>query len=146
MKLSVSTFCLEERFGYKKAFELIKNAGFDAIDFNLDNWWGGKDEQLIRMRTYGMHEDEMIDYFKKISECANAYGLEVGQTHAVFGDPAFFKNQELYKKITVNNIIQTNLLNSKYIVIHPIQTPGRIFDEDYDTCHKLNLDFYRSLC
>jgi hypothetical protein len=80
MKLSVSTWCLEKRFGYEKAFEMIKNAGFDAIDYNLDDWIG-TEEGLVASPNYQMSEDELWAYYTKMYEYAQSIGLEIGQTH-----------------------------------------------------------------
>ena len=145
MKLSLCTGELELRFGFERAFEMIKNAGFDALDFNIDGYWRGEAEKLKEMRCYGMTEDEMREYYSKICGYAQTYGLEVGQTHSMFGVTPFFNDRESYEKIIKKNIFETHLLGCRRTVVHPIKTPPRIFDEGYDECYKMNLEFYRSL-
>lgn len=145
MKLSVCTGYLEARFGYERAFEMIKNAGFDALDYNIDDWWDGSDEKIKTLHCFGKSEDEIYEYYGKRYECAKALGLEVGQTHSVFGPKAYLEHRDIYMDVTRKNILATSVLHSKYTVIHPIITPGRIVDEKYDECHELNLEFFRSL-
>ena len=145
MKLSVCQGELELRFGIDKAFKMMKEAGFDAVDFGLMGYWRGTDEETLKFRGAGMSEEEKRAYYLGIKECADRNGIEIGQTHAIFGNPGFLKQRELFEKYTRENIWATNLLGCKYTVIHPIATPDRIFDEGYEECHKLNLEFYRSL-
>jgi sugar phosphate isomerase/epimerase len=144
MKLSVCTGHFEARFGLERAFEIIKAGGFDAIDFNIDDYWHGDEAKAKLLRCVDKSEDEIRAYYDKINGYLAKSGLEVGQTHSVFG-PGFFKDREFYERVTRKNIFETHLLNSRYTVIHPIITPGRIFDEGYEECHKLNLEFFRSL-
>ena len=145
MKLSVCTGELELRFGIERSFEMIKNAGFDAVDFNLVGNWNGTQEETQKMRCYGMSEFEIRKYFEKIRGAAEKYGLEVGQTHSIYGTRGFFTDRETYEKITISNIFQTHLLGCSHTVIHPIKTPARILDEGYDECYRLNIEFYRSI-
>lgn len=145
MKLSVCTGYLESRFGYERAFEMIKNAGFDAIDYNIDDWWDGSDEKIKTLNCFGKSEDEIYEYYGKRYECAKSLGLEIGQTHSVFGPAAYLNRRDIFMDVTRKNILATSVLHSKYTVIHPIITPGRIADEGYDECHALNLEFFRSL-
>ena len=145
MKLSVCTGYLEARFGYERAFEMIKNAGFDALDYNIDDWWDGSDEKIKTLNCFGKSEDEIYEYYGKRYECAKSLGLEIGQTHSVFGPAAYLNRRDIFMDVTRKNILATSVLHSKYTVIHPIITPGRIADEGYDECHALNLEFFRSL-
>ena len=145
MKLSVCTGHLEARFGYERAFEMIKAAGFDALDYNIDDWWDGSDAKIATLKCFGKSEEEIREYYGKRYECAKALGLEIGQTHSVFGPAAFLNKNEIFMEVTRKNILATNVLHSKYTVIHPIITPGRMAEEGYDECHALNLEFFRSL-
>lgn len=144
MKLSVSTWCLEKRFGYEKAFEMIKSAGFDAIDYNLDDWIG-TEEGLVSSPNYQMSEEELWAYYTKMYEYAQSIGLEIGQTHAVFGASATLKHRKHYMKLTVNNIIATAALHCRHTVIHPVALPDRFYDDGYEACHQFNVELYREL-
>ena len=144
MKLSLCTWHLEHRFGFEKALEMIKSAGFDALDYNLVDWCGTR-EEMLASPAVGMTRDEMREHFTKKYEYAKSIGLEFGQTHAIFGGPAFFDHRELFDRVTRDNIYQTHLLHCHHTVIHPVATPTRKFDADYENCHRINLEFFRSL-
>lgn len=144
MKLSLCTWHLERRFGYEKALRMIKDAGFDALDYNLVDWCG-TEQEMLAAPCATMSRDEMQTHFTKMYEYAADIGLDFGQTHAIFGAPGFFNHRELFDKITRDNIYQTHLLHCHHTVIHPIATPKRQFDNDYEYCHEINLAFFRSL-
>ena len=145
MKLSLCIGDLELRFGIERAFEMAKNAGFEAIDFNIDGYWRGDAEGLSKMRCYGMTDDEMRIYYKPITDAAKKYGLTIQQTHSIYATNAFFTNREDFDKITKKNIFETARLGAKYTVIHPPRTSARIYDEDYENNYAVSLEFYRSL-
>lgn len=144
MKIAASSLWLEKKYGYEKAFRMMKDAGFDAIDYGIDDWVG-TEESLKKSRCYTMSDEELTAHFTKIYECARDTGLEIAQTHAVFGAPAARQFPELFKTVTERSIFATSLLHCKYTVIHPIATPGRLFDEKYEEGHAYNLNFFRSL-
>ena len=144
MKLSISTYHLEKRFGYRKAFEMIKNAGFDAIDYNLDDRCATA-KDFFSTNAFSMSEDELYRYYTEMYEYIRSIGLFVGQTHAVFGTPGYTNHPDLYLQVTRKNILQAHLLHCHHIVIHPFKTGGRIYDAETAECRALNLEFYHSL-
>ncbi len=144
MKLSISTWHLEKRFGTERAFRMIKNAGFDALDYNIDDWCGNL-EQLQACTSFGMTPKEIYAHYTSIYEIAKNEGLVIGQTHAIFGAPAFFNHYEIFFNQTVNAIIATNAMHCHHTVIHPVAMSGRVFDEKKEECHSLNLAFFRDL-
>ncbi len=144
MKLSICTRHMEQRFGYEKAFQMIKDAGFDALDYNLDGWIGTEDG-LLASCNLQMSEDELVAYYTRMYETAQRIGLTFGQTHAVFGAPAALNHRDLYIKLTVRNIIATSVLHCHHTVIHPVTLADRLFDDGYDACHAFNLELFREL-
>ena len=144
MKLSISTRYLENRFGYRKAFAMIKDAGFDALDYNIDDRCATA-EDFFSTNAYQMSEDELCRYYTEMYEYIRSIGLYVGQTHAVFGTPGYANHPDLYLAVTRKNILQAHLLHCRHIVIHPIKTAGRIYDAEAEFCRARNLEFFRSL-
>ena len=45
MKMSVQTGTVVYEYGFEKGYQLIRDAGFEAVDWNIDNLW---DAQRIR--------------------------------------------------------------------------------------------------
>jgi len=143
MKISASCNWLENRFGYEKAFRMMKEAGFDAVDFGIDDWVG-TEEELKSSPCYRMSSEELTAYYTKVYETAKEIGLEIAQTHAVFGPKVTLNFPELFKEVTEKSIYVTSLLHCKHIVIHPVAIPGRIYDENFEECYAYNLAFFRS--
>ena len=143
MKIAASSLWLETKYGYEKAFRMMKEAGFDGVDYGIDDWVG-TEEQVKASRCYYMSDEELREHFTRIYECARDIGLEIVQTHAIFGAGTTIKYPELFKKVTERTIYATSLLHCKHVVVHPVATEGRIFDEEYDVCHAYNLEFFRS--
>ena len=99
MKISASCNWLENRFGYEKAFRMMKEAGFDAVDFGIDDWVG-TEEELKSSPCYRMSSEELTAYYTKVYETAKEIGLEIAQTHAVFGPKVTLNFPELFKEVT----------------------------------------------
>lgn len=143
MKLSISTGTLFQRFGIEETFRLMKAAGFDCADYGLDTWNPDR-AAILASQSYQRSEEETVRYYTQIRELSEKYGISIYQTHAIFGEfPAC--DCEEYYEATVKNIIATHTLGCRYSVIHPIRTPGRTFDNNYDECHAYNLSFFKRI-
>ena len=143
MKLSISTGTLEKRFGTEETFRLMKAAGFDYADYGLDTWHPDR-ASVLASESYQRTVEETVAHYREVRALAEKHGITVYQTHAIFGEfPAC--DCEEYYEATVKNIIATHTLGCRYSVIHPIRTPGRMFDENYDSCHEYNLALFRRI-
>ena len=67
MKLSISTWYLENRFGYRKAFEMIKDAGFDALYYNIDER-SATAEDFLSTKAYRMSEDNASSFDIRLAQ------------------------------------------------------------------------------
>ena len=146
MLISVSTWSLEARFGAKKMFEMMRDAGILAADYNIDDWIGNRAQMDSRPNSKRT-EEEVIAYYSEIRRYADEAGITIGQTHAAFG-PIGVYTSELradMMKATINAIIATSVLGAPYIVIHPLNIRGRLFDEQFEECRELNREFYAEL-
>ena len=143
MKISASCYWLEKKYGYKKAFQMMKDAGFDAVDFGIDDWVETEDE-LKQSICYRMSEEELCAYYTEVYETAREMGIEIAQTHAAFGADASRRYPALFKEITDKSIYITSLLHCKHIVIHPVATNGRIYNEGFEECYAFNKAFFAS--
>ena len=141
MKISASCYWLEKKYGYKKAFQMMKDAGFDAVDFGIDDWIGSV-EELKQSPCYRMSIEELGVYYTNVYEAAKELGIEIAQTHAVFGPAVTRSHPALFKEVTEKSIYVTSLLHCKHIVVHPVATPGRIYDEAFEECFAFNHDFF----
>ena len=75
-KISLSIGELQWKFGIKEAIKMAKDAGAEAVDFNL----GGRDYRAEN-DIYSKSDEEIIEYYRGIKKYADSIGIEIGQTH-----------------------------------------------------------------
>ncbi|MBN2853395.1 MAG: sugar phosphate isomerase/epimerase [Clostridia bacterium] len=113
MKISTQTARLGERFGDKKAVQMLCDIGFDAIDYSMFQFLS--EGHILNSDGYRQHVTEL----RKIAE---GNGVYFNQTHAPF--PSYIKNDEEYNKkilpALVRSIEITAILGAKDVVIHPV--------------------------
>ena len=146
MLISISTGSLEARYGTKKTFEMMRDAGILAADYGIDDWVGNREQMDARPNSYRT-EEEVIAYYSEIRRLADEAGITIGQTHAAFGPVSVFEGELRpgLMKMMVNAIIATGVLGAPYVVIHPLNTRGRIFDEEVEYCRQFNIEFFGEL-
>lgn len=139
MRLSVETYDLVVKFGYKKTFEMLKNAGFGVVDYSLywdDEGWLMKDD----------YKEQAVAIRKALDEA----GLVCSQTHAPFHSTgggkkkgiaygeAFDESNPEYLE-TVRALDVSAILGAEHSVVHTLNTPLDVDLMEY------NLPFFRSL-
>jgi len=130
MKISVDIYTIAERFGDIKAIEMIKEAGFDAIDYSYcDN----KDCETVLGDNYR-------EYAAKIREHLDKNGIVCNQAHAPYSleyGVDFCESDAKYRSV-LRAIESASILGAQTIVIHSVTVPVGVDFEQY------NIDFYRS--
>ena len=135
MLLSTQTSRLQNKFGYKKAFEILKNAGFDAFDLSLFHPTDEND---------GLYKENFREYAKELRQYADSLGIVCNQSHAPFPSSTADRAQDkpIYDSI-IHAMEIASILGAKDIVVHPKQhLPYRA---NADELKKINLDFYKSI-
>ena len=132
MKLSISSGGVRKAAG-EKMFLWMKEAGFDACDFDLAS-------------AYGKTDDALRAYCKKIRALADEAGVEIGQTHAGF-KYAREVGDDWQRTVdqAVDAIKATGYLGVKYCVIHPVRFPGRVNNKFVEENYKKAIEFYAKL-
>ncbi len=121
MKLCIQTENILDKRGVEEGFRMIREAGFDSVDFNIDLFYSGK---LIA-------KGEPSDYFSRsdddirrdlipVKEAAAANGIAIHQMHAPF--PFYVENEcgngyalDAARKC----IMAAGFLNCPYLIVHP---------------------------
>ena len=67
MRLGISCRAVVRKFGYEKAFRLIKESGFDAVDIGLGDYGQADAANDI----YRSSDDQFESYFYKIKQLAS---------------------------------------------------------------------------
>lgn len=139
MKLGISCGEIVKQLGYEKAFELCKESGFDAVDFNLE-CYGVTDNPAD---IYNVPEEEFAAHFTAIREKAASVGLIISQTHGRCCTYTPDEKQCAYARwVSEKDLKATALLGAPACVIHH-PTGGRWPDNYNDgefmnrKCHEL---------
>ena len=130
MKLSMEIYTISERFGDARAVELIKDAGFDAIDYSF---YYKKECEAVLGENYRAYAQDLRAQLDRI-------GIVCNQAHAPFTfqygmrmDP----EEEKYLAL-IRSIEAAAILGAKNIVVHSISVPEGIDFVQY------NIEYYRS--
>ena len=134
MKLAMESYVPVKRFGDKDGLKMIKNAGFDCVDysycaFNPDSVHFG---------------EEYIEYAKSIRAHLDEIGLECSQAHAPYiarYNTVFELSDENFRTI-VRSIEAAAILGAKNIIVHTVAIPKEIKDI---SMWEFNQRYYKSL-
>ena len=131
MKLSMTNAGLDTRFGFKESLKMLKDAGFDAVDYNLS----------AREEPHQLGEN-YIEQAKEIRAYMDEIGLECAQTHGPF--PVMYNKplDDTYSQFVkiVRAIEFSAIIGAPMIVIHSIEMPKPFFADMFDCNYK----FYKT--
>lgn len=135
MLLATSTGKIGSRLGDLKAVELIKKAGFDAIDADLDRW-----------DDAGYYQEDYRARARELRKKADELEIPFTQAHAPFnlsmadGEEANIKNTF---EVTVKCLECCEILGVDIVVVHPLQF--RPYYSNKQFFKDLNMKFYSDL-
>lgn len=131
MRLSVELYTLCDRYGANKAIEMLKDAGFCAVDYSY--YWHQENDTVLG--------DQYREYAEKIRAHLDHNGIVCNQAHAPFSleyGCAWDETDEKYLRL-VRAMESASILGAENIVVHAIKVPGGVDMEQY------NIEFYKSL-
>ena len=110
-KISISGGRLQATYGAEEALRIMKEAGFDGIDFDLDCYRGnGKLPNIITMP-----QDEFEAYFKNLRAIADEIGLEIPSVHSnLDGYVKDMEKNEWLRAKARRDIEAASILGAKY--------------------------------
>lgn len=132
MQLSMETVVLRNKFGDETAIRMLKEAGFDGIDYSF--YWPGSPERNMLGEDYISRAREVKSYLK-------AMDMNCLQAHAPLNPRpvASLELSDLTCLELIRSIEFSGILGVKTLVVHAITPPeGRGLIE-------YNLEFYRFL-
>ncbi len=122
-RIAVQTGGPEEMYGIDGGYRAIAEAGFDAVDANVDHLLGGRDIHEKRLTEAFLAEGkECLEYFRPWKEAAEKYGLDNYQAHAPFpshlpGEDGAFN--EVMIEVLNKTIMGCDYMNCRNLVVHP---------------------------
>ncbi len=142
-RISTQTESLTVAYGEEKALEFIARAGFDCVDFSLFNRLSYGDI-VKRSLTGPLFEpkEKLLTHYRELKRRADGLGIGFGQLHSPFPTlvPGHPEDDETMIEVAKRSIEIAEVLDSPYIVIHPVH--DRIDRADY---FGVNMDFYGRL-
>ena len=150
MKISIQSSWTTTQHGLKKTYELYRQVGFEAIDWNidvalLDNVI--KSGEYREKSVFAKSMEDIRAYFAEELSEIRRNGLEITQAHAPF--PAYLPNDpelldfmiEVYKKC----ILFCDEVGCKNLVIHGICYAKSDRDHTLEDIDAMNWKMYTSL-
>lgn len=151
MKISIQSETLVKYFGAEDAYGMIREAGFEAIDWNIDTAW---DFDVIRKaeRPEGLcllekPLDEWRTHYATELEVIRKNGLTITQAHAPFecyapGRPDILEYAiAIYKKM----ILFLDEVGCRHLIIHGITKNEHMDSLSPAEAEALNMHLYESL-
>ena len=139
-KISIAIDGLQADYGDKEAIRIAKEAGADAIDFDLCGaQWDYRKPDSIYSRT----DEEITAYFTELKEYANSLGLIVGQTHGrITGTKADPEFNEAYFENARRDCLATAALGAPVCIIHSVTTVYMGPDADPQLMRDMNFELF----
>ena len=125
MEIGVQTKGIYPERNAKQALQMIRNAGFTNIDFNIDAFLLNTDVYAGRMNSFFDQDiEELKSYFYPMKECMKQYGIYASQMHAPY--PVMIQGREEQNRFMMEQVIPKSLaiasyLEIEWVVVHPIK-------------------------
>ena len=150
MKIGVQTGDVIKDFGIEEGYRMIKAAGFECLDFNLDH---ALDAKTLGSGTYKGHSvieggvGAVIAQYAAELDTIRRNGLEITQMHAPFPSYVSGKPETLDYMIEIykTSIEFCNVIGVKNLVIHGISLHVDDKIDTQDAVDELNMKLYTSL-
>ena len=130
MKVSLHTIgslCRNQSESVEAGFRLIREAGFDAVDFNFELF---SDYDSLAATDgscfYDKSESELQDFFEDYKEACASQGLEFAQCHSPFLDYISYMKKDAayghFLEVTRKCIGLAGFMGIPFLVVHPLCT------------------------
>ena len=131
MKISIENFPFRLKFGEEKALEMLKDAGFDGVDYSFNEFPSGEPINLSDHIKRAQKTKITLDNLGLVCEQAHSpfylkYGTKFNLSDNGFSD-------------TVRSLEFAAILGAKQLVVHGIDVPENTDFVEY------NFEFYKSL-
>ena len=132
MSISIENYVIRKKFGEKEAHKMIKDAGFDCVDYSF--YWCD-DLQLL--------DDNYLEKAKAAREHLDEIGLVCNQAHAPFDFvDSLEMNASCKQYLDIKRAIEAaGVLGAKSIVVHAVKHSHNAGEEFL----AYNEKFYKSL-
>ncbi len=138
--VGITIGALQSKHGDKRALEIAKEIGADAVDFSTHfKALSYKNPDSL----YSKSDDEIISYYSDLGDYARQLGLVISQTH---GRVEGFKNIAYEDEALLQNIrrdiLAASALGAPACVIHGVTSIFLGADADPQLMHSLNFEMF----
>ncbi len=133
--------CTNDKEQLFKSFKMVKDCGFEAVDYNLDHFVKGNTYEGRVDDFWKKSLEELYEYFAPTKEAAEENGIAFAQAHVAF--PMYLEGKDEFNEYMLlaaeKNLAICKYLGSPALIVHPIVM------DDREKREGLNLAMYRKL-
>lgn len=149
LKIGIQTGTVENQIGVERAYRYFREAGFEALDWNINDQCGVSDFLKGKRENISVFQKslpEILEFYKPAIEAARANGLQFTQAHGPF--PAWREEcPELLDyviEVTKKCILLCNAVGCRYLVVHGVSAKKE-WKTSYEEIRAVNRKLYTSL-
>lgn len=132
--------------GIEKGTQMIRDAGFDCVDLNLDVFLKNSDVYAGKINDFFKEPlDNLGVYFGEWRKQLDAKGLKASQMHAPYPyyiDGKGGQNDFMMQEVIPKSIIIAEILGVPWMVLHPAKLQ---YIYDIETEKQFNISYFRQL-
>lgn len=132
MRLSIETYIPCIKFGDKKGIEMIKNAGFDSVDYSF---YGQYDNDDILGNGYKQHAE-------RVREILDRSGLTCNQAHGPFDVYSSFDMTDNNFARLTRALEAASIMGAKHIIMHSLPEKSDTKILEYNTSYFKSIEPY----
>ena len=137
-RIGLSLSNLQNMYGDKRALEIAKQVGADAVDFMTD-----KQSVADPKSHFAKSDEEIVKYYTEIGEYAKELGIEIYQTH---GRLRICKNDPELDKICLEDarrdLLAAKALGCDQCVMHGVATGAMGPETPAEVMRELNFEIF----
>lgn len=152
MRIIINTAGTINSFDAETTYKMIKDAGFDGVDWNIvqcKSGWVAADVRkgIFKPTIFDYSVDDLYNYLKPEYDIIMKNGLEIAQAHAQFppycaNHPEFLEaNIERYKRL----ILVMQKFGIKILIIHGASLNPGDTTQTYESIKEINFHLFESL-
>ncbi len=149
MKICIQTGNVVNDLGIEAGYKLLRECGFEGIDWNIDKALTSEMLQEGRVEgcIFGRPLQEILDFYREELQFIRENGLVISQAHAPF--PAHIKGlpqvEEMVIPIYQSCIRFCQAIGCRHLVIHGISCCPEEPEMDFETVRKKNMRLYGAM-
>lgn len=146
IKVGVQTKGILEKGMLEQGLDMIRKAGFDCVDFNLDAFLLNSDVYAGKLNDFfDKSQEELEKFFGQYRDLLRKYGIVPSQMHAPYPVSVFGKdvqNRYMTGQVIPKSFLIAFYLGIPYMVIHPWKLQYQLGKEEEK---KQNMEYFKSL-